>query len=76
MHGNDYKGQLSVASGVKELKITYPVVDDVEKQVWKDYGIRFRPSWALIGKDGSLIQKQVGEATTAEVKQRIEAALR
>ncbi len=65
-----------MASGVKELQIAYPVVDDVAKQVWKDYGVRFRPSWALIGRDGALIQKQVGEATTAEVRQRIEAALR
>ncbi len=67
---------MPVAAGVKELKITYPVVDDDAKKVWKDYSIRSQPSWALIGKDGVLIQRGVGLATTAAVKQRIEAALR
>lgn len=76
MHGYDYQGQQPAAEGVKELKITYPVVDDVKKQVWKDYGVVYRPSWALIAKDGSLIDRQVGEAITPAVKQKIEAALK
>jgi hypothetical protein len=75
VHGNDYKGQPSVASGVKDYKINYPVVDDVEKKIWKDYGIRSRPAWALIGKDGALIQKGIGLVTTPDVQKRIEAAL-
>ncbi len=76
MHGNEFTGQMPVAAGVKELKITYPVVDDVEKHIWKDYGIRSQPSWALISKDGTLMQRGVGLVTTPEVRQSIEAALR
>ena len=76
VHGNEIKGQPPVASGVKDYKITYPVVDDVNKQVWNQYSIVSQPSWALIAKDGTLIKRQVGMATTDEARQRIEAALK
>jgi len=51
-------------------------VDDDAKKVWNDYSIRSQPSWALIGKDGTLIQRGVGLATTPDIKQRIEVALK
>lgn len=76
VHGYDFTGQTPVAEGVKDYKMTYPVVDDTQKSVWKAYGIASRPSWALIGKDGALIQRGVGSATTAQVQRQIEAALR
>lgn len=76
VHGYDFTGQTPVAEGVRDYKMTYPVVDDTQKAVWKAYGITSRPSWAVIGKDGALVQRGVGSAITPQVQGRIEAALR
>jgi len=61
---------------VKDYKQTYPVVDDAQKVVWKAYGITSRPSWVLIGKDGAIVQRGVGSATTMQAQKLIETALR
>lgn len=76
MHGYDFPGQTPAAEGVKDYKMTYPVVDDVQKKVWQAYGIFSRPSWTLIGKDGAIIQRGVGSAITPQAQKQIEAALR
>jgi len=76
VHGPDFPEQPTVALGVKDYKMTYPVVDDAQKTVWKAYGITSRPSWALIGKDGVLVQRGAGSATTPQIQKQIETALR
>lgn len=64
-----------VADAVAELGITYPVADDRSGDTWAEYGIRATPSMALIGKDGSLLHRQVGRIITDDTVARIEAAL-
>lgn len=76
VHGPDFSGQPTVALGVKDYKMTYPVVDDAQKAVWKEYGVTSHPSWALISKDGVLVQRGAGSATTMQVQKQIESALR
>ncbi len=76
VHGPEFGSAPPVAEGVKDYKINYPVVDDANKQVWKQYGIVGQPSWALIAKDGTLIKRQAGIVTKPEVKQMIEDALK
>ncbi len=76
VHGPDFPEQPTVAEGVKDYNKIYPVVDDAQKAVWKAYGITSRPSWVLIGKDGAIVQRGVGSATTPQAQRLIETQLR
>jgi hypothetical protein len=76
VQGYDYAGQLSVPDAIKELQIDYPVAHDESKAIWRAYGIRFRPSHALIGPDGGIADQGVGLVTTPAVKAKIEALLK
>ena len=60
---------------VDEFGLQYPLVDDMDRSVWDAYGMQFYPSWAFIGRDGSLIHRQVGVAVLPEVEKYIEEAL-
>ena len=62
-------------NAVEELGITYPVANDRSGDTWDEYGVRATPSMALIGRDGSLLHRQVGRITTDDTVDRIEAAL-
>ncbi len=73
MHGYDFSGQTPIADGVKDFAITYPVVDDTQKTVWKKYGITSHPSWALIASDGTVLDRQVGGITAPAATQKINA---
>jgi hypothetical protein len=75
VHGNDFPGQLSVPDTIKELSIDYPVAHDEDKATWRSFGIRFRPSYVLIGPDGAVAGQGVGLVTTDQVKERVEAVL-
>lgn len=65
----------SVAEAVENWGITYPVADDADGATWSAYGVRGTPTFALIGRDGSLLHRQVGRITTDATVQRIEQAL-
>jgi hypothetical protein len=75
VHGPDYEGQKSALEAIQELDIQYPIADNQNKDTWEAYGIGARPAYALTGSDGSLLHRQIGKATTDDVKARIEAAL-
>lgn len=55
--------------------MAYPIADDRDLDIWQAYGMQFHPSWALIGADGSLMQRQVGQVVTDEVVALIEREL-
>jgi hypothetical protein len=60
------------AEAVEEFGIEYPAANDPDMQTWDAYGMRTQPSWAFIGPQGDLIQRQVGRATTDTVRELIE----
>lgn len=60
---------------IDEHQLAYPIVDDMGRNIWDDYGMQFHPSWAFIGPDGSLVHRQVGVAILPEVVAYIEEAL-
>lgn len=64
-----------VSDAVAKWGITYPVADDRSGDTWDAYDVRATPTFALIGRDGSLLHRQVGRITTPATEQRIEAAL-
>ena len=66
---------LPVENAIAELEITYPVADDRSGDTWDAYDVRATPTMALIGRDGSLLYRQVGRIITDDTVARIEAAL-
>jgi hypothetical protein len=64
-----------VADAVESWGITYPVADNRSGETWSKYNVRVTPTFALIGRDGSLLHRQVGRITTPETEQLIRDAL-
>ena len=60
---------------IAELGITYPVAVDEDRDTWDAYGMRFYPSWALIGTDGELLHRQVGIVVVDAAVELIEQEL-
>jgi hypothetical protein len=60
------------AEKVEDFGIEYAAANDPEMQTWDAYGMRTQPSWAFIGPQGDLIQRQVGVVTTDTVLGLIE----
>jgi hypothetical protein len=50
----------SMENTIAELGITYPVGVDLNRDTWDAYGMRFYPSWTMIGADGELLHRQLG----------------
>jgi hypothetical protein len=63
-----------VSDAVASWGITYPVAVD-RGATWDAYGVRATPTFALVGRDGELLHRQVGKITTPATAQLIEAAL-
>ena len=57
---------------VHEIGIEYPAANDSEMQTWDAYDMQTQPSWAFIGPNGDLVQRQVGVATSDTVLELIE----
>lgn len=64
-----------VSDAVASWGITYPVADDDSGATWQSYDVRATPTFALVGRDGSLLHRQVGKVTTDATAQLIEQAL-
>jgi hypothetical protein len=60
------------AEAVADFGIEYAAANDPDMQTWEAYGMRTQPSWAFIGPQGDLIQRQVGVVTTDTVRELIE----
>jgi hypothetical protein len=51
-----------------EWGITYPVANDVDREVWGAYELFTHPSYALINPDGSLERKAAGIVVTDDTE--------
>lgn len=60
------------ADAVQAFGIEYAAANDPDMQTWGAYGMQTQPSWAFIGPDGDLVQRQVGLATSDTVRELIE----
>jgi hypothetical protein len=64
-----------LATTAVDWGITYPIATDGEHATWGAYGIRAKPAYALVGRDGGLLHRQVGLVTTDDTRKRISEAL-
>jgi len=62
----------NVERGIREFGITYPVVVDSNREIWKAFANRYWPTKYLLDKDGYLRYGHVGEGGYGECEQVIQ----
>jgi hypothetical protein len=64
-----------VQAATRELRITYPVVQDNDFAIWKRYGIWAWPTAVLVDKHGVVRYHHVGEGAYRETERMIRELL-
>jgi thiol-disulfide isomerase/thioredoxin len=66
----------NVERGIREFGLTYPIVIDSDREIWKAFANRYWPTKYLLDKDGYLRYGHFGEGGYAECEQVIQELLR
>ena len=66
----------NVERGIQEFGLTYPVVIDSNREIWKAFANRYWPTKYLLDKDGYLRYGHFGEGGYGECEQVIQELLR
>jgi thiol-disulfide isomerase/thioredoxin len=66
----------NVERGIREFGLTYPIVIDSNREIWKAFANRYWPTKYLIDKDGYLRYGHFGEGGYGECEQIIQELLR
>jgi hypothetical protein len=66
---------LAVREAVARLEIPYPVVVDVDHEIWRDYGNLGWPARYLFGPNGMLVHYHYGEGGYDETEREIQELL-
>jgi thiol-disulfide isomerase/thioredoxin len=66
----------NVERGIREFRLTYPVVIDSNREIWKLFANRYWPTKYLLDKDGYLRYGHFGEGGYVECEQVIQELLR
>jgi thiol-disulfide isomerase/thioredoxin len=65
----------NVERGIREFGLTYPIVVDSNREIWKAFANRYWPTKYLLDKDGYLRYGHFGEGAYAETEQAIHELL-
>jgi thiol-disulfide isomerase/thioredoxin len=66
----------NVERGIREFDLTYPIVVDSDRAIWKAFGVRYWPTKYLLDKDGYLRYGHFGEGAYRECEEIIQELLR
>jgi thiol-disulfide isomerase/thioredoxin len=66
----------NVERGIREFGLTYPIVMDSDREIWKAFANRYWPTKYLLDKDGYLRFGHFGEGGYGECEQVIQELLR
>ena len=66
----------NVERGIREFGLTYPIVIDSDREIWKAFANRYWPTKYLLDKDGYLRCGHFGEGGYGECEQMIQELLR
>ena len=66
----------NVERGIREFGLTYPIVVDSDREIWKAFANRYWPTKYLLDKDGYLRYGHFGEGAYVETEQVIQELLR
>jgi thiol-disulfide isomerase/thioredoxin len=65
----------NVERGIREFGLTYPIVVDSNREIWKSFANRYWPTKYLLDKDGYLRWGHFGEGAYVECEQTIQGLL-
>ncbi len=65
----------NVERGIREFGLTYPIVVDSDREIWKGFANRYWPTKYLLDQEGYLRWGQFGEGGYAECEQVIQELL-
>ncbi len=66
----------NVERGIREFGLTYPIVVDSNREIWKSFANRYWPTKYLLDKDGYLRWGHFGEGGYRECEEAIQELLR
>jgi thiol-disulfide isomerase/thioredoxin len=66
----------NVERGIRQFGLTYPIVIDSDREIWKAFANRYWPTKYLLDKDGYLRYGHFGEGGYGECEQVIQELLR
>lgn len=66
----------TLRAAVLRHQIDYPVINDRDMRVWRRFGVRAWPTIVLIGPDGRVLERRVGEAVFAAFDEALSTAIR
>ncbi len=66
----------NVERGIREFGLTYPIVIDSDREIWKAFANRYWPTKYLLDKEGYLRWGHFGEGGYGECEQMIQELLR
>lgn len=66
----------NVERGIREFGLTYPIVVDSDRAIWKAFAVRYWPTKYLLDKDGYLRYGHFGEGAYRECEEMIQELLR
>jgi thiol-disulfide isomerase/thioredoxin len=66
----------NVERGIREFGLTYPIVIDSNREIWKSFANRYWPTKYLLDKEGYLRYGHFGEGAHADSEQVIQELLR
>ena len=69
------KSTAAVTAAVREFGIRYPVVQDNDFVIWKQFATRYWPSAVLVDRTGVIRYAHIGEGATEETETMIRTLL-
>jgi thiol-disulfide isomerase/thioredoxin len=66
----------NVERGIRQFGLTYPIVVDSDRAIWKAFAVRYWPTKYLLDKDGYLRYGHFGEGAYRECEETIQELLR
>jgi thiol-disulfide isomerase/thioredoxin len=66
----------NVQRAVRHLDVTFPVVADGERRIWKAFGTQAWPTMVLVDAQGGIRSRQVGEGSYEETERTLQRLLR
>jgi len=70
------KSSANVQRAVRNLGVSFPVVADGERRIWKAFGVQGWPTMVLVDAQGRIQHRQLGEGAYAEMEGTIQRLLR
>jgi len=65
----------NVQRATEDLGVSWPVILDNDKQIWRAYRNNYWPRFYLVNKQGQIVYDHIGEGAYDETARQIEAAL-